>query len=125
HQRYSRAMRFEVWRGPPQVKRTRRGLMPAPAPAKPAPPLLGRLCRAYGSCRPEPVEERQSGGERLALVVREGAQPLGEDGRARGDQLLDDLRAGRRERDVDDAPVHRIVAPLDPASLLEARDEHG
>src|SRR2546426_11077861 len=25
-------------------------LMPAPAPAKPAPPLSGRLRRAYGSC---------------------------------------------------------------------------
>src|SRR5438477_12846603 len=32
--------------------------MPAPAPAKPAPPLLGRLRRAYGSCRLPPAGHR-------------------------------------------------------------------
>src|SRR5215211_5910923 len=33
------------------VAGTKRGLIPAPAPAKPVPPLFGRLRRAYGSCR--------------------------------------------------------------------------
>src|SRR5436305_14948358 len=45
-------------------------LMPAPAPAKPAPPLPGRLRRAYGSCPPHAAHrrERAPAGARAAAL---------------------------------------------------------
>src|SRR5436309_3443 len=85
-------------------------LMPAPAPAKPAPPLLGRLRQAYGSCRPlAPTAGHRDPQLLLCRVRRVLADDL---------PLLDDAASvGQRENlfelERDEQPTYARAAVLD------------
>src|SRR5690242_2556124 len=89
--------------------------MPAPAPAKPAPPLSDRLRRAYGSCRPPEAERRAGDPERSTLLRRQrGEQQLG--ALVEVDSALG-ARAGRvADQTLDRLREPGLVGPADAAA---------
>src|SRR5579864_5854118 len=103
-------------------------LMPAPAPAKPVPPLLVSLRRAYGSCRALPVRlcEAALGDEPLQRKhrgVRRQDDELGTRGRQCEAAVDGPLE---RRLDLDPRFVEaRVLAPERELGRAFARDDDG